>query len=92
MTFAFNLFFIKLAWATGGAIVSFTLSLVSYQPGLENQTETSLNGIVLLATIVPGIFHFLLALITCLFKVNEPFLETIKNDLRHRDAEADGAS
>ncbi|MHB0777677.1 MFS transporter [Halomonas sp. WWR20] len=88
MTFAFNLFFIKLAWATGGAIVSFTLSLVSYQPGLENQTATSLNGIVLLATIVPGIFHFLLALITCFFKVNEPFLETIKRDLRHRDAEA----
>ncbi|GHC15456.1 permease [Kushneria pakistanensis] len=84
MTFAFNLFFIKLAWATGGAIVSFTLFFVSYEPGMNNQTETSLAGIVLLSTVIPGLMHFLLAFVTGFFKVNESFLDTIKQDLAQR--------
>ncbi|MFC0268747.1 MFS transporter [Kushneria aurantia] len=84
MTFAFNLFFIKLAWATGGAIVSFTLSLVHYQPGLENQTTASVTGILLLVTVIPGVLHFMVALATYFFKVNERFLKTIKSDLAQR--------
>ncbi|MFC0268749.1 MFS transporter [Kushneria aurantia] len=84
MTFAFNLFFIKLAWATGGAVVSFVLSIVDYTPGLENQTHASVTGILMLVTVIPGVVHFLVALLTYFFKVDETFLATIKQDLEKR--------
>ena len=88
MTFAFNLFFIKLAWATGGGIVNLVLFLVAYQPGPANQTATSLNGIVLTATVIPGVLHFLLAGATYFFKIDEGFLERIKQDLASRSRTA----
>jgi Na+/melibiose symporter-like transporter len=45
MNFAFNLFFIKLAWASSAGIISLVFIYVAYQPGAENQTASSLAGI-----------------------------------------------
>ncbi|MCV5638160.1 MFS transporter, partial [Escherichia coli] len=45
MNFAFNLFFIKLAWASSAGIISLLFIFVAYQPGVENQTASSLGGI-----------------------------------------------
>lgn len=41
MNFAFNLFFIKLAWASSAGIISVVFIYVAYQPGVENQTASS---------------------------------------------------
>lgn len=62
MSFAFNQFFVKLAWALAGVLISGVLVLVSYKAGAGNQTPLSLTGIRLLSTIIPGLMHLLLAL------------------------------
>jgi Na+/melibiose symporter-like transporter len=61
MSFAFNQFFVKLAWAVAGALISLVLVLVSYKAGAGNQTPLSLTGIRLLSTIIPGLMHLALA-------------------------------
>jgi len=61
MSFAFNQFFVKLAWAVAGALISGVLVLVSYKAGAGNQTPLSLTGIRALSTIIPGLMHLLLA-------------------------------
>lgn len=62
MSFAFNQFFVKLAWALAGALISGVLVIVSYRAGAGNQTPLSLAGIKLLSTIIPGVMHLALAL------------------------------
>jgi Na+/melibiose symporter-like transporter len=61
MNFAFNLFFIKLAWASSAGIISLVFIYVAYQPGAENQTASSLAGITSMETLLPALFHLLLA-------------------------------
>lgn len=61
MNFAFNLFFIKLAWASSAGIISVVFIYVAYQPGVENQTASSLAGISSMETLLPALFHLLLA-------------------------------
>ena len=61
MSFAFNQFFVKLAWALAGVLISGVLVIVSYKAGAGNQTPTSLAGIRALSTIIPGLMHLALA-------------------------------
>ena len=84
MNFAFNLFFIKLSWASSGGIISILLIMVAYQPGLENQTAASLQGITLLQSIVPAIFHLALALCLLKCRLNGPMMQRISTDLHQR--------
>lgn len=81
MNFAFNLFFVKLAWAVAGVIISVTLMAVSYQSGTENQTASSLAGITLLSTIVPGCLHLLLALTVAFFRIDNQLVATMEKAL-----------
>lgn len=81
MNFAFNLFFVKLAWAVAGVIISVTLMAVSYQSGVENQTPLSLAGITLLSTIVPGCLHLLLALTVAFFRIDNQLVATMEKAL-----------
>lgn len=62
MSFAFNQFFVKLAWALAGALISGVLVIVSYKAGAGNQTPLSLAGIRLLSTVIPGLLHLALAI------------------------------
>ena len=84
MNFAFNLFFIKLSWASSGGIISVLLILVAYQPGLENQTAASLQGITLIQSIIPAIFHLVLALCLLKCRLNGPMMARISSDLHQR--------
>ncbi|WP_343525539.1 MFS transporter [Sphingomonas sp.] len=61
MSFAFNQFFVKLAWAVAGVLISGVLVLVSYTAGADNQTPLSLAGIRALSTLVPAAMHLMLA-------------------------------
>lgn len=81
MNFAFNLFFVKLAWALAGVIISMTLMVVSYRSGMENQTSASLAGITLLSTVIPGVLHALLAVTVCYFKVDNAMVAKMKKAL-----------
>lgn len=84
MNFAFNLFFIKLAWAASAGIISMVFIIVAYQPGPENQTAASLSGITALETLLPAAFHLLLALAIRKCRLNNPMMTRIAGDLRQR--------
>ena len=84
MNFAFNLFFIKLSWASSGGIISLILIMVAYQPGLENQTAASIQGITLLQSVVPALFHLALALCLLKCRLNGPMMKRISTDLHQR--------
>lgn len=81
MNFAFNLFFVKLAWAVAGVIISLTLMAVSYRSGMENQTTASLTGITLLSTVIPGVLHALLAVTVCYFKIDNALVAKMEKAL-----------
>lgn len=84
MNFAFNLFFIKLAWAASAGIISLVFIVVAYRPGLENQTAASLSGITALETLLPAAFHLLLALAIRRCRLNNSMMARISDDLRQR--------
>lgn len=84
MNFAFNLFFIKLAWASSAGIISVVFIYVAYQPGVENQTASSLAGISSMETLLPALFHLLLAFTIRACKLNNPMMARIASDLRTR--------
>ncbi|MDU2938540.1 MAG: MFS transporter [Enterobacteriaceae bacterium] len=86
MNFAFNLFFIKLAWAASAGIISLLFIFVAYQPGLANQTASSLQGITAMETLLPALFHLLLAFSIRACRLNNPMMARIATDLRQRHA------
>jgi len=88
MNFAFNLFFIKLAWASSAGIISLVFIFVAYQPGAGNQTAASLQGITTMETLLPALFHLLLALAIRKCRLNNPMMARIATDLRQRHAQA----
>jgi len=88
MNFAFNLFFIKLAWASSAGIISLVFIFVAYQPGAGNQTAASLQGITTMETLLPALFHLLLALAIRKCRLNNPMMARIATDLRQRHAHA----
>lgn len=86
MNFAFNLFCIKLSWASSGALITLVLFLVAYRPGISNQTEASIHGITMLQSFVPAIFHLLLALSLRWCRLNNSMMTRISGELRQRHA------
>jgi sugar (Glycoside-Pentoside-Hexuronide) transporter len=84
MNFAFNLFFIKLAWASSAGIISLLFIFVAYQPGMDNQTTSSLGGITAMESLLPALFHLLLAFAIRHCKLNNPMMSRIATDLRQR--------
>jgi Na+/melibiose symporter-like transporter len=84
LNFAFNLFFIKLAWASSAAIISVVLVIVAYQPGLDNQTHGSLTGISMLETSIPAVIHLLLAFMISKSKLDMSLMARISSDLKAR--------
>ncbi|AVF33518.1 MFS transporter [Rahnella sikkimica] len=81
MNFAFNLFFIKLAWASSAGIISVVFVLVSYQAGVDHQTAVSLSGITLLETLLPAAMHLLLAGTLIFCKLNNTLLTRMSREL-----------
>ncbi|MEF3098477.1 sugar (glycoside-pentoside-hexuronide) transporter [Raoultella ornithinolytica] len=88
MNFAFNLFFIKLAWASSAGIISLIFIYVAYQPGAGNQTALSLSGISSMETLLPALFHLLLAFSIRACKLNNPMMARIATDLRTRHVQS----
>jgi len=82
LNFAFNLFFIKLAWASSAAIISVILVIVTYQPGIENQTDVSVMGITVIESIIPAVIHFTLAFIINKSKLDMSLMANIANTLK----------
>lgn len=88
MNFAFNLFCIKLAWASSAGIISLVFIFVAYQPGAGNQTAASLSGMTSMETLFPALFHLLLAFTIRACKLNNPMMSRISTDLRARHVQS----
>lgn len=84
MNFAFNLFFIKLAWASSAGIISLVFILVAYQAGEVHQTPASLRGITLTETLLPALLHLLLAVTLLFCKLKTPLLNRMSLDLKSK--------
>ena len=88
MSFAFIRFFIRLSWAASAVSISLVFIFVAYQPGAGNQTAASLQGITTMETLLPALFHLLLALAIRKCRLNNPMMARIATDLRQRHAHA----
>ncbi|WP_394550417.1 MFS transporter [Pantoea sp. SGAir0180] len=88
MNFAFNLFFIKLAWASSAVIISLLFIAVAYKPGTGNQTPASLHAITAMETLLPALFHLLLAFAVRACKLTNPMMAQISHDLRIRHVQS----
>jgi len=84
MSFAFNLFFIKLSWASSAGIISLVFILVAYAPGIDHQTPASLHGIQIMETLLPVIFHLLLIVALRFCRLDNRSMARISSDLKDR--------
>ena len=84
ISFSGNLFFLKLGLAIAGAMVGFLLSWYGYDAGAKEQSAESINGIVMLFTIIPGVGYLITAGVVRLLKVDTETMRRIQADLEKR--------
>lgn len=70
----------KAGMGAAGFVVGMLLTYFNYQPGQE-QTPTTLIGISLMLTIIPGAFHTLMGLLMFKYKISDRVYEDIKLSL-----------
>ena len=70
----------KLGMGIAGGLLGYLLSYFNYQAGAE-QSEFTLNGIALLITVIPAIFHLAIGLIMHRYYISNEFYDEIASDL-----------
>lgn len=85
ISFAGNLFMLKMGLAVAGAIVAWILSCTGYIANKPQQNTQALQGIIMMFSLLPMVSYFLSAWIVRYFKLNDTFLEKIKVDLAKRE-------
>lgn len=86
MVFAAAAFSQKLGGALAGAAIGWVLAAVGYQANVA-QTNESNHGIVLLISIIPGVFALLSVLCITLYKLSEEQMQDIHQELAQQRAE-----
>ncbi len=64
-----------------GGLLGFLLSYFNYQADVE-QSEFTLNGIALLVTVIPAIFHLAVGLIMQKYLISNEYYDEISSDLK----------
>ncbi|MGX9869545.1 glycoside-pentoside-hexuronide (GPH):cation symporter [Enterobacter mori] len=88
ISFAGNLFMLKMGLAVAGAIVAWILSWTGYVANQVQQNPQTLQGIIMMFSLLPMVSYFFSAWIVRYFKLNQTYLEKIKVDLAKRELEA----
>lgn len=83
MTFAATTFSQKIGSAIGSALMLSVLAAMGYQAGVM-QAGASLDSIVYMQTVVPGLFALLTAASLIFYNLSDKQLESIQNDLAAR--------
>lgn len=91
ISFAGNLFMLKMGLAVAGAIVAWVLSWTGYIANKAEQNPDTLEGIIIMFSLMPMVSYFISAFIARYFKLNNAFLEGIKVDLAKRELENSNA-
>jgi len=70
----------KLGMGVAGGLLGYLLSYFNYQADVE-QSEFTLNGIALLITVIPAIFHLMIGLIMHKYYISNEYYDEIAADL-----------
>lgn len=87
ISFAGNLFMLKMGLAVAGAIVAWILAYTGYVANKPEQNPQTINGIIMMFSLLPMASYFISAFMVRYFKLNNSFLEKIKSDLAKRELE-----
>jgi GPH family glycoside/pentoside/hexuronide:cation symporter len=71
----------KLGMGIAGGLLGYLLSYFNYQADVE-QSEFTLNGIALLATVIPAIFHLAIGLTMHRYFISNEYYDEIASDLK----------
>ena len=74
----------KLGMAVAGGLVGILLTYFDYQPNHE-QTQFALTGIVLMFTIIPGAFHFIMGMLMFKYRINDAHYNQVKIEMGVRE-------
>lgn len=85
MTFSAATFSQKLGGALGSFLIGSVLALIGYSAN-EAQSDASQSGIVLLQTLVPGIFAFISVFALRYYDLSKSMLDKIQAELKDRDS------
>ena len=83
LIFSATVFAQKVGLAIGSAMIGWLLSFFGFVANAE-QTPRAFHGIVLLFSLLPGIFGLLSGLAILLYKLDEPTVKQIERDLAAR--------
>ncbi len=87
ISFAGNLFMLKMGLAVAGAIVAWILAFTGYVANEPQQNAQTIQGIIMMFSLLPMVSYFISAYLVRYFKLNNAFLEKIKADLAKRELE-----
>ncbi len=85
ISFAGNLFMLKMGLAVAGAIVAWILSFTGYVANQPQQNPQTLQGIIIMFSLLPMVSYFISAWMVRYFKLDNQLLERIKVDLAKRE-------
>jgi len=71
----------KFGMGVAGGLIGYLLSYFNYQADVE-QSEFTLNGIALLVTVIPAIFHLAVGLIMYRYFISNEYYDEIASDLK----------
>lgn len=90
MTFAATTFSQKLGSAGGSALMLSVLAAMGYQAG-QMQAGASLNSIVYMQTLIPGVFALFTAASLIFYNLSDAKVEMIQRELKDRQAKSESA-
>ena len=84
ISFAGNLFMLKLGLAIAGSLVAAILAYTGYVANQPEQNEATLQGIIITFSLIPMVCYFISAIMVHFFKLKQGFLNQIKRELTAR--------
>lgn len=87
ISFAGNLFMLKLGLAVAGSIVAWILAYTGYIANEPVQNEATLSGIIIMFSLMPMACYFLSAFMVSFFKLDAAYLNKIKAELSQRNVQ-----
>ncbi|MCC5928735.1 MAG: MFS transporter [Cyclobacteriaceae bacterium] len=73
----------KAGWGIGGALAGWILALFSFVPNVE-QTATSLHGIKLMISVIPGLLYMSCAILLYFYGIDRKTCQVMEDELRQR--------
>jgi GPH family glycoside/pentoside/hexuronide:cation symporter len=73
----------KAGWGIGGALAGWLLAVYEFTPNIE-QSETSITGIKLLISVIPGLLYMSCAILLIFYNIDKKTCEIMQTELEER--------